>query len=86
LSEVNKIKEFNLLNLFAVLSEEEKENYLTSNIFLQESNLSLLYNYPAAPASFYRENYNIQLLIKSLLLTDSKNVLEAIRSSKDTCN
>jgi CHAT domain-containing protein/tetratricopeptide (TPR) repeat protein len=84
LTEVNKTKEFNLLNLFAVLSEEEKANYIASNIFLQHSNLSLLYNYPAAPASFYRENYNIQLLIKSLLLTDSKNVLEAIRSSKDT--
>ena len=84
LSEVNKIKEFNLMNMFAILSEEEKGNYLRSNIFLQESNLSLLYNYPAAPGSFYRENYNIQLLIKSLLLTDSKNVLEAIRSSKDT--
>ena len=84
LSEVNKIKEFNLLNMFAVLSDEEKANYLRSNIFLQESNLSLLYNYPAAPAFFYRENYNIQLLIKSLLLTDNKNVLEAIRSSKDT--
>jgi CHAT domain-containing protein/tetratricopeptide (TPR) repeat protein len=84
LMEVNKIKEFNLLNLFAILSEDEKMNYMASNVFLQQSNLSLLYYYPAAPASFYRENYNIQLLIKSLLLTDSKNVLEAIRSSKDT--
>ena len=84
LTEVNNTKEFNLLNLFAILSEEEKMNYISSNIFLQENNLSLLYNYPAAPASFYKENYNIQLLIKSLLLTDSKNVLEAIRSSKDT--
>lgn len=84
LEEVNKIQEFNLLNLFAILSEEEKANYMASNVFLQHSNLSLLYNYPAAPAALYRENYNIQLLIKSLLLTDSKNVLEAIRSSKDT--
>jgi CHAT domain-containing protein/Tfp pilus assembly protein PilF len=84
MTEVNKIKEFNLLNLFAILSEEEKANYMATNVFLQHSNLSLLYNYTAAPASFYRENYNIQLLIKSLLLTDSKNVLESIRSSKDT--
>ncbi|HWR32032.1 MAG TPA: tetratricopeptide repeat protein, partial [Chitinophagaceae bacterium] len=84
LTEVNKINEFNLLNLFAILSEEEKANYMASNVFLQHSNLSLLYNYPDAPASFYRENYNIQLLIKSLLLNDSKNVLDAIRSSKDS--
>jgi CHAT domain-containing protein/tetratricopeptide (TPR) repeat protein len=84
MTEVNKIKEFNLLNLFSILSEEEKANYIATNVFLQHSNLSILYNYPAAPASFYRENYNIQLLIKSLLLTDSKNVLEAIRSTKDT--
>ncbi|HEY6062352.1 MAG TPA: tetratricopeptide repeat protein, partial [Chitinophagaceae bacterium] len=84
LTEVNKAEIFNLLNLFAVLSEEEKGNYMARNIFLQYSNLSVLYNYPAAPATFYRENYNLQLLIKSLLLTDSKNVLEAIRSSKNT--
>ena len=84
LSEVNNIEIFNLLNLFSVLSEDEKANYIASNIFLQHSNLSVLYKYTDAPASFYKENYNIQLLIKSLLLTDSKNVLEAIRSSKDT--
>ncbi len=84
LSKVNKIKELNLLNTFSILSEEEKMNYTAANIFLQETNLSLLYYYPPAPPSFYRENYDIQLLVKSLLLTDSKNVLEAIRSSKDT--
>ncbi len=84
LTEVNKTEIFNMLNLFAILSEEEKANYMASQVFLQQSNLSLLYNYPSAPASYYRENFDIQLLIKSLLLTDSKNVLEAIRSSKDT--
>jgi hypothetical protein len=84
LSEVNKVEVFNLLNLFTILSEDEKANYMATNIFLQNSNLSLLYNFSAAPASFYIENYNMQLLMKSLLLTDSKNELEAIRSSNDT--
>jgi len=84
LTEVTAIKTQNLLSLFAVLSESEKSQFIANNIFLQHSNLSLLYNYPAAPASFYRENYNLQLLMKSLLLTDSKNVVEYVRASKDT--
>lgn len=84
MSEVNALKIFNLQNLFSILSEAEKLTYIESNFFVLQNNLALLAAYPEAPSSFYRENFDLLLLIKSLLLTDSKNVLEYVRNSKDS--
>ncbi|MFN8290136.1 MAG: CHAT domain-containing tetratricopeptide repeat protein [Chitinophagaceae bacterium] len=74
----------NFLKLFSVLSESEKMTYLNRNFFLQYTNLSLLYRYPAAPASAYTDIFNMQLFMKSALLTDSRNVLETVEAMKDT--
>jgi len=72
------------LRSFAILSEQEKSNYLSSNIFLQQSSLSLLYNGKTVHPFFYKENYDLQLFIKSLLLTDTRNVLQALRNNSDS--
>jgi CHAT domain-containing protein len=84
LTEANKIEIKNLLTIFTTLSEKEKGNYLTNNIALNNSNNSFLYNYRYASPGFYKDNYNLQLLLKSLSLADTKNALEAVRNSKDT--
>ena len=84
LNEANKIEIKNLLTVFSIQSEKEKGNYLTNNITLNNSNNSFLYNYRNASPGFYKDNYNLQLLLKSLSLSDTKNAMEAVRSSKDT--
>ncbi|MBP8113975.1 MAG: CHAT domain-containing protein [Chitinophagaceae bacterium] len=84
MSQVNAIKIYNLQNLFSILSEAEKLTYIESNFFVLQNNLALLAAYPDAPSAFYRENFDLLLLIKSFLLTDSKNVLEYVRNSKDS--
>lgn len=72
------------LKLFSVLSESEKMTYINRNIFLQYNNLNLLYRYPGAGTSVCTDIFNTQLFMKSLLLTDSRNVLEAVEGMKDT--
>ena len=84
MSEVNDIKINNLQSLFSVLSEAEKLTYITNNFFVLQSNLALLAAYPEAPSSFYQENFDLLLLTKSMLLTDSKMVLEFVRNNKDS--
>jgi len=84
MSEVNAIKIYNLQNLFSILSEAEKLTYIESNFFVLQNNLALLAIYPDAPPAFYREIFDLLLLIKSYLLSDSKNVLEYVRNSKDS--
>ncbi len=80
----NKIKIKNLLDIFSTLSEKEKGSYLANNVSLNNTNNSFLYNNTNVTSSFYKENYNLQLLLKSLSLSDTKNSLEAVRNSKDT--
>lgn len=84
MSEVNDIKINNLQNLFSVLSEAEKLTYITNNFFVLQSNLALLAAYPEAASSFYQENFDLLLLMKSMLLTDSKSVLDYVRNSRDS--
>ena len=74
----------NLLKVFTVLSEKEKGNYLGNNLALNNSNNSFLYLYPKAGSSFYQSNFNLQLFLKSLSLSDTKNALDALRNSSDT--
>lgn len=72
------------LNLFSILSESEKLAYIDRNLYLQNINLAVLYRHPFVSETYCTDVFNTQLFMKSLLLTDSKNVLEAVRSSKDT--
>lgn len=81
---VTKAELDQLLKLFAVLSASEKQVYIQRIEFMQNNNLSCLYNYPAASADFYIENFNTQLFLKSLLLTDNRNMVQSIRESNDT--
>ena len=74
----------NMLNSFTVLSEKEKGNCLDYNFVFTESNHSLLYNYPVALPEVVRNSFNLQLGFKSLSLSDTRNVLESVRDSKDT--
>ncbi len=80
----NKIEIKNLLNVFSTLSEKEKVNYLSNNILLNNTSNSFIYNYRKASPTFYKDNYNLQLLLKGLSLADTKHSLEVVRNSKDT--
>ncbi len=73
----------NLLNTFPVLSEKEKGNYISENIFFNDCNNSFLYNYPGASASIINNNLNLQLFFKSLSLSDTRTMLDVLRNSKD---
>jgi CHAT domain-containing protein/Tfp pilus assembly protein PilF len=82
LSTNNSLK--TILSTFAVLSEKEKGNYLTSKSSITEVNNSLLYNYKAASPSLRKNNFNLQLVLKSLSLADTRNMIATVRNSKDT--
>jgi len=73
----------NLLNTFTVLSEKEKSNYLDYQFVYTETNNSFLYNYPAASPDMIKSSFNLQLGFKSAALSDTRNVLEAVRNSSD---
>ncbi len=80
----SRVSTKNLLNTFPVLSEKEKGNYIYDNLFFNDCNNSFLYNYPGAPAAVVNNNFDLQLFFKSLSLTDTRNMLDALRNSKDT--
>lgn len=82
--EAKTIQIRNMLVVFNNLSEKEKWNYLAYNVDLSNIQNSLLYTYYKANKDFIKENYNLQLLLKSLTLSSAKNVIESVRSNKDT--
>lgn len=82
--ELAGLEEEYYLRLFSVLSEAEKMNFTEKRFLFQHDILSTLYYHPSAPPSFYIDNFNMQLFLKSLLLSDSKNILESLRASSDT--
>jgi len=84
LGQEREIKINNLLSVFNGLSENEKGNYLSKNFILNNSNNSLVYNYRNASSSFFKGNYQLQLFLKSLSLTSTKNVMEGLRNEKDS--
>ena len=73
----------NLLNTFPVLSDKEKGNYINENLFFNDCNNSFLYNSPGASVSIINNNLNLQLFFKSLALSDTRNMLDVLRNSKD---
>lgn len=74
----------NLQNTFPVLSEKEKGNYITKSLVFNECNSSFLYFYPRSAAAVVNNNLDLQLFFKSLSLSDTRNMLESVRNSKDT--
>jgi hypothetical protein len=84
LTEASAIETSNLTNLFSVLTENEKANYITKQVALIHTSNSFLYNFPNARPSFYKSSYDLQLLLKGLSFADTKNALEAVRNSSDT--
>ncbi|TMI65242.1 MAG: CHAT domain-containing protein [Bacteroidetes bacterium] len=84
LSDVKKNETKNLLEVFNVLSEKEKNNYLEFKAYVFYQQNSFLYSYQKAGNDFVKENYNLQLVLKSLALSNSKKVIESIRNNRDS--
>lgn len=74
----------NIASAFTVLSEKEKRNYLDAKKDIIDCNNSFLYNYPGASTAMIANNYNLELGFKSISLSDTKNMLELVRNSRDT--
>lgn len=83
-TESRTIKISNMLGVFNILSEKEKGNYLAYKMDLNSTQNSLLYTYYKENSDFIKENYNLQLLLKSIGLYSSKNVIESARINNDT--
>ena len=73
-----------LKNNFAILSENEKDNYIKNSLALVRINNSFIYNRKQASPDLAVNNYNLQLFIKSLSLSDTRNMLNAISNSTDS--
>ncbi len=74
----------NMLSSFSILSEKEKENYLARNIALNELNNSFLYDYKINSRAIARNNFDLQLIFKSLTLTETRNTIKAVQQNGDT--
>jgi CHAT domain-containing protein/tetratricopeptide (TPR) repeat protein len=74
----------NSISVLNSLSEKEKGNYVAHNLFLNNCDNSFIHSYPEASPLFYCENYNLQLFLKSLSLTSTRSVIDAVESSNDT--
>lgn len=74
----------NMFTTFSVLSENEKNNFLKKNTAVFETNNSFLYQYKNAPPEFVKTNFNLQLLLKSASLADTKNMMASLINSTDT--
>jgi CHAT domain-containing protein len=68
----------------AVLSEKEKQEYLSHAVSLPGTQNSVVYSSPKKLFSLIKNNFNLQLILKSLTLTDSRSMLSAVRQSGDT--
>ena len=84
LLQASKIILQNILNTFTVLSESEKNNYLKSTIYVFEKNNSFLYQYKKASPEMVVNNFNLQLVLKSASLSDTKNMMESLLTSPDS--
>ena len=73
----------NLLTTLTLLSEQDKQLFLNDNAYTFEIANSFLYKHGGSGA-LRKSNLNMQLVFKSLSLSDSRNMLTAIRNSKDS--
>ncbi len=74
----------NLVNTFPVLSEKEKNNFITQALVMNDCNNSFLYLNPVSGASVINNNVDLQIFFKSLSLSDTRNLFSSIRNSRDT--
>jgi CHAT domain-containing protein/tetratricopeptide (TPR) repeat protein len=74
----------NMRTIFNMLSEKEKGNYLLNKNKLVELNNSFLYDYHSASPSFFIDNFNLHIILKSLILSETNNLLQTIINTKDT--
>ncbi|OSZ81337.1 hypothetical protein CAP36_08910 [Chitinophagaceae bacterium IBVUCB2] len=74
----------NLIKIFPTLTEKEKGNYLANKSAIEEINNNLIYSYPKASSALRTNNFNLQLVLKSMALSDTKNMIASIRNSKDS--
>lgn len=84
LQQASKIVLQNMLTTFSVLSESEKNNYLKKNTGVFETINSYLYLNKKASPEIIKSIFNLQLLLKSASLSDTKNMMETLLSSPDT--
>lgn len=83
ISESNRISMRNLIDLSGILSENEKSTYLSGQTLTDTWN-SLVYYYPGISPEAFKENFQMQLLLKGFSLSDTKNMFESIRNSSDS--
>lgn len=74
----------NLVNTFPVLSEKEKNNFISQALVMNDCNNSFLYLNPVSAASMINNNVDLQIFFKSLSLSDTRNLFNSIRNSRDT--
>ncbi len=81
--EANALSRQGWLKIYNVLSEKEKQNYINNNLGLNTSNNNLLYQSSVKLPSVSADGFDLQLLLKSLSLSSTKNMIDAIRKSND---
>lgn len=74
----------NLKKIFGILSEREKKNYLINNVEQSDINNSLLYKSLLPSSQLLQTNFDLQLFLKSLALSETLDVLSIVSSSKDS--
>lgn len=84
LKEANAILLKSLTSNLSVLSEKEKLNYIDDNTFNFSWMNSMLFNLKTINDPVNTNNYDHLLMLKSLSLTDSKNMLDIVRNSGDS--
>jgi CHAT domain-containing protein len=66
---------------FSILSEKEKANYISNSMTLIEVNNSFLFKNPHASSDMIKTNYNLGLYLKSLALSDTREMLNTVSHS-----
>ena len=74
----------NLRNTFTILSENEKGDYLENTNWLTQMDNSYLFNNKANAKGLAVSNFNFQLFVKSLSLTDTRSMMELVSNSDDS--
>ncbi len=80
----SRIEIENMQRSFSVFSEKEKVNYLKRVISLLPTNNSFLYRNNKASPALIVSNFNQQLIFKSLILSDTRNLFETAAQTNDT--
>ncbi len=83
LMEANKILLQQVGSTFTVLSEKEKNEYLSVNTGIAETNNSLLHLHKQASPEMVKSAFHLELALKSASLADTKNLLQLLQSSAD---